>query len=326
MSRFVQSLEPRTLFSATPITKETLLADRAAIIAQAKAAKASLAALNKALAADTKTVQTDSKGSKANAPLLKTLKADEAKTRATVNKDLNALLGPTQGLANRSIGHGIALMAHSNPALDAKIAADVAALAAATAVPLAKLEADLQAAAIGADVNALLTANLTDATLAADITKLESDVSAAVANLTTAATTFQSGVGTVATDVASAPPSSNGSGGTTIPTITGTYSGSSTETSGDHIGGVSALTIIISSESNAGALTGSATVVENSGTTNPFDLVGTVAADGTFTATFNEAGTQTVGATISGHVSGNTITGSYQSTDGSSGTFSVSKS
>lgn len=323
MSRFIQSLEPRTLLSAT-VTKATLLADRAALLAEAKSARGGLTALVATLTHDTKTVQTDLKGGpKTDATLLKTLRTDEGATKALVHKDLNALLGPSQALANRTIGQGLASMSHSNATLQAKIAADLAQLATVTAAPLAKLSADLQAATVGADLQAIGAANPANATLVADIAKLESDVSTAGGTLSTAATSFQTGVSTASSDVAAAPAGPTGPTGSTIPTITGSYSGSATATAGNHVGRVQSLHITISTESAAGALTGSA-VVQGSNGTSTQTLTGTVDANGTFTATVVDPTDPTNGATLSGHVSGHTITGTYQST-GDSGTFTVTK-
>ena len=94
MCRFIQSLESRRLLSATPVSKATLLADEAHIVADAVAAKADFKTLVAAVTADTKTIQSDLKGlSKSNATLLKTLKADEVKVFTLVTRDLNALIG-----------------------------------------------------------------------------------------------------------------------------------------------------------------------------------------------------------------------------------------
>ena len=83
------------LLSATPVTKATLLADAATITADAKAAKAELKVFAAGVAADTKVIQADLKGGpKTNLPLLKALKIDEVKTKATITKDLNVLLNP----------------------------------------------------------------------------------------------------------------------------------------------------------------------------------------------------------------------------------------
>jgi hypothetical protein len=325
MSRFIQSLESRTLFAASPVTKATLLADRAAILAEAKAARADLGALGATLNADTRVVQTDLRGSGAsNAALFRTLRGDEGKTRATVNKDLNTLLGPTLGLANRTIGHGIALINHSSAAIDARITADLAALATAIAAPLAKLETDLQAPTIGTDLQAISSANATNTTLATDISKLEGDTSTAAATLTAGTTTFQGGIDTVSSDVAAAPPGPTGPGGSTIPNVVATYSGTATETSGTHAGRVSTLQMTFTSESATGAFSGTGTVTNPGQTANSFNVTGSVSANGTFTATFVDPTGQQHGATLTGHVSGNTISGTYQS-NGTSGTFTASK-
>ena len=326
MSRFIQSLESRTLFAATPVTKAALLADRAALVADAKMAKADVVALGASLKTDTQSIQTDLKGSgAANAALLRTLRSDEGKTRGTVNKDLNTLLGPALGLASRSIAHAIALINHSSPAVEARITADLTALATVIAAPLAKLEADLQAPAIGTDLSAITSANPTNTTLASDSSKLQTDASTAVGTLTGATSTFQDGISTVSSDVAAAPPGPTGPGGSTIPNLVATYTGTSTETVGTHVGRVAALQVTFSSESAAGALTGTATVTEPGNSPVSFSVSGSVDASGAFTATFTDTSGQGQGATITGHVSGKTVSGTYHGNAGDSGTFTASK-
>ena len=48
-------------------------------------------------------------------------------------------------------------------------------------------------------------------------------------------------------------------------------------------------------------------------------------ASGGFTATFADTSGQGNGATITGQISGKTLTGTYQDNQGSSGTFTASK-
>lgn len=326
MSRFIQSLEARTLFAATPVTKSTLLADQTAITADATTARADLKAIVSTIAADTKTIQADLKGlPKTNAPLLRALRMDEGKVRALITKDLNALLGPATGLSRRSTAQGVALMAHSNAALQARVAADVAALGTVTAAPLAQLQADEQGNGVGADLQAIALANPSDATLLADISKQQADITTTVNTLNNAALTFQTDIATLTSDVAAAPAGSGGTSGSTIPNLVATYSGSAKETSGNHVGRVSTLQLVISSEGTDGSLTGTTTLTE-SGNSVQLSLAGSVSANGTFTATLTDTSGQQNGATLTAHVSGKTISGTYHSTDGSSsGTFTVSK-
>jgi hypothetical protein len=326
MSRFIQALESRTLFAATPVTKAALLADRAALLAQAKSARADLVALGASLNADTKLVQTDLKGSAAgNALLLRMLRADEGKTRGTVNKDLNSLLGPTLGLANRSIGHAIALIAHSSTAIDARVAADLAALATVLAAPLAKLDADLHAPAIGVDLQAISAANSTNATLGTDISKLEGDTSAASTTLTGAVTSFQDGVETVSSDVAAAPPGPSGPGGSRIPNLVGTYLGQVTD--GTHNQGLpSNWTLHITTEGAGGSFSGTITTTQNGNTTSQTESVtGSVTASGSFTATASDPTTGQAGGSLTGTISGTTLSGTFNDGMGGTGPFSLAK-
>ncbi|HSZ55246.1 MAG TPA: hypothetical protein VK797_06265 [Tepidisphaeraceae bacterium] len=321
MSCFIQSLESRTFLSATPVTKATLLADEAAIVLDAIAVKTDLKSLFATVVADTKTVQADLKGlPKTNAPLLHTLKTDEAKTGALIKQDTNALLGPSLALVNRSTAAGIAQIAKSNATIQAKVAADVAALGTVTTAPLAKLEADSMGGDVGTDLQAIATANPSDTTLAADIAKQKSDTNTAGTTFDTAAVKFQTDIGAFAADLAAAPAGGGGVTGS-VPNLVGTFNGSATTTAGNHVGRVSTLAITISTESTTGALTGSITIT-NSGQAQQATLTGSVTSAGHFSATLVDSSNNTT--TLSATVSGKTISGTYVSTN-DSGHFSVTK-
>lgn len=318
MSRFIQVLESRTLLSATPVTKATLLADQAVIVSNAVAAKADLKVLAAGVGADTKAIQADLKGlPKTNLPLLRTLKVDEAMTRALITKDLHALLNPGVSLARRSTAAGIAQIRKATTAVVAKVVADVAALQTVTAAPLATLQAAEQGNAIDTDLQALVAANPTDATLAADVAKLQSDASTNGGTFDQAAMTFQTGIATVAVDVAAAPANSGGT--TTIPNLVGTLTGSATVTAGNNVGQVSQLTIHFTSEGADGSLAGDITVTNTSGGASG-TITASVTAGGAFSATVVTSDGTT---TLSGTVVGKTISGTHSTIGGDSGTFHV---
>lgn len=322
MSRFIQSLESRKLLSATLVTTSTLLADQAVLVADAAAAKAELKALAAVAGADAKTIAADLKGlPKTNAPLLKTLKADEAKLLALITKDVKALLTPGIALGKRASVDGVLLIKKPSAKLQAKVAAELTALGTATAGPLAKLQADSQGGKLSADLQALVAANPSNAGLAAHTAKFLTDVSAQGNTVNDTAVKFQTDIAGVATDLGSAASSSS-----TIPTVTGTYSGTAKETAGKHVGRVAALTVDITGESAAGALTGTFTLTEPGQTPVTLSLSGQVTAAGAFSATLTDTSGQGNGAILSGSVVGQTISGKYQSTGGPSrGTFTVHK-
>src|SRR5206468_10541750 len=97
------------------------------------------------------------------------------------------------------------------------------------AAPLAKLQADSQGSAVVADLQALADANPGSTAVVADTSKTLTDLSTQNTALVAAATKFQTDVEALGTDLSSAAANSS-----TIPTITGIYSGSSKETGGSH--------------------------------------------------------------------------------------------
>jgi hypothetical protein len=322
MCRFIQSLESRRLLSATPVSKATLLADEAHIVADAVAAKADFKTLVAAVTADTKTIQSDLKGlSKSNATLLKTLKADEVKVFTLVTRDLNALIGSPGALAKRSTADGVALLTKSTKAIQAKVTADIASLGTVATAPLAKLQADDQNTGLGPALQAITDANASDATLAADITRQRDDTESKGTIFNTAVVQFQTDLGALAADLASTPPGENG-GGSTLPNLVGTFNGSGTQTAGNHVGRVTGLKVNIASEGGDGSFTGTVTLTQN-GQSETDSISGTVTTAGKFTGAFTDS--SNVGSTLTATVSGNTIKGTYASAGGSSGTFSVTK-
>jgi hypothetical protein len=320
MSRFIQSLEARRLFS---VTKATLLADAALLAADAAAAKADLKAVFATASADAKAIATDLKGlPKTNQPLFKTLKAEESLLQGTFKKDLQALTAPANALAKRSAAAGIAFMARWTVAVQAKITADLAALASVAVAPAQKLEADFQGSALAADLQAIVDANPSSTTLAADVTRFDDDMQSKGGVLTDALTAFAGQLTTLTTDLAAAPAGPGGGGGNSLPQIVGTYSGSYTVTAGNHVGRVTDLNIQVTSEGADGSLTGTITLTVN-GVDASVSFTGTITASGQFTTTFiNKDNNST---TLTGTATASAITGTYNTPGDSSGTFSVSK-
>lgn len=323
MSRFIQSLESRTLLSAT-LTKEMVLADQMSAIADVATTRASFKAVASGIAADTRTIAADLKplatadNRQANAALLKTLRADAHTGLATLRADNAHLLGMTTGVLHRSTAHALALLAHpTNAALQAKVTADITALATAIAAPLAQLQADLQAFSLDADLTGIADANPTGTQLATDVAAAQTNQAAAIGTFGTAAAAIQTDAGTLATDLATAPMSAYAD-------LVGTYNGSTHNTSGAHAGEVGTLVVTITSESTTGALVGNVTVSSAGQAPENQSLAGMVTADGTFSATVS--GTAGEGATLAGKASATKISGTFTSLDGrDGGTFSVTR-
>jgi hypothetical protein len=323
MSRFIQSLESRTLLSAT-LTKEMVLADQTGAIADVAATRAGFKAVASGIAADTRTIAADLKSlatpdnRKANAALLSTLKADAHQGLATLRADNAHLLGLTTGVLHRSTAHALALLAHpTNATLQAKVAADMTALATVTAAPLAQLQTDLQGFSLDADLTGIADANPTGTQLATDIAAAMTNQAAAVGTFGASAAAVQTDAGTLATDLATAPMSA-------FADLVGTFNGSTHNTSGNHAGQTGTLVVTITSESTTGALVGNVTVTNAGQAPENQSLAGMVAADGTFSATVS--GTAGEGATLAGKASATKISGTFTSLDGQdSGTFSVTR-
>jgi hypothetical protein len=200
MSQFIQALELRVLLSATA---DTLTADQATIDADAKAVKAALDAGIKAIGADSKTIAADLKGAtdKTTAKAeLKTLLADEKSLGKTLKKDEAALLKAGIGPSHKATAVGIAVTKNSSDTkLQAKLSADIAALA--TAAPLATLAADATPGTIPADMDAMVASNPTNSALSAHVAAAKTDLLTQLSTVVTAGTKFSTDVGTLKADL-----------------------------------------------------------------------------------------------------------------------------
>jgi hypothetical protein len=323
MCRFIQSLESRTLLSAT-LTREMVLADQMGVIADVAATRVNFKAVASGIAADTRTIAADLKSlatpasRTANAALLATLRADAHTGLATLRADNAHLLGVTSGVLHRSSAHALALLAHpTNTKLQALVAADMAALATVAAAPLAQLQADLQGFSLDADLTGIADANPTGTQLATDVAGAKTSQAAAIGTFGASAVKVQTDAGALATDLAAAPTGS-------YPDLVGTYTGSTKTTSGSHAGTVGTLVVTITGESATGALTGSVTVTNPGQPAENQSLSGTVGTGGSFSATVT--GTAGEGATLAGKASATKIGGTFASLDGrDGGTFSVTR-
>ena len=190
----------------------------------------------------------------------------------------------------------------------------------ATVAPLATFQADLQGAGINADLQAIVNANPSPTTLAADVAQQMTDTDAQGTTLSTSASNFATDIGALAADLGSALSTSS-----TIPTLAGTYSGSAKTTAGHHVGQIAGLVLDITSEGTDGSLTGSVVLTESGQSPITLVLSGSVSVAGAFTATLTDNSGGGNGATLTARVTGTIISGTYVSVGGSSGTFSVHK-
>ena len=317
MSAFIQSLEGRTLFAAA------FAAEQLKVVADAAAARAALTAAAKTMAAEMKTLATDLRplatptNRAANLALLKALKADVAASVKTLRLDARNLLTRSTALSRRVAATGNALtLRPGNPQLMARLAADLPALVLTTQASLAQLSADIAAMDIEPELTALTAANPTAAVLAGHALGTLVNAGAALSTFGTAAVTFATDVATLATRVDALPDT---------PSLIGTWAGGADETFGPEAGLHVTLVAKFTSQRIDGALTGTIRGTPTGGTTINMTLVGTIAEDGTFTATATPTGDLQSTTTLTGTLSGNTISGTYATAQGG-GTFSISRS
>jgi hypothetical protein len=204
MSRFIQSLESRTLFA---VTAPTLAADLSAITGDDKAVRTDLTSLQKSAAADQKTLSADLKGSgSANAALLRMLKVDENRALAAIKKDVNSLLKATS-LSRKSVNQGQALIKKpTSTSLQKNVSADVNSLNTATTAPLSNLQSDTMGTGVGSDLTAITNANPSNTALATDVATARSDLSTLGTALTTGAQKYSTDVHTLASDLSTLVP------------------------------------------------------------------------------------------------------------------------
>ena len=317
MSRFVQSLETRTLFAAGMFSDE-----QAQVVADAAAARAALTVAAKTVATDVQTLAADLRplttatNRTTNSALLKALKADVAASLKTLRLDARNLLTKSTALARRvaSTGNALALRP-GNPRLMERLAADLPALVATTQASIAQLGADIAAMDIEPELTALTAANPTGTVLAGHALSTLVNAGAALTAFGDAALTFGTHIAALATAVDALPDT---------PSLVGNWAGGADETSGPEAGLHITLLTRFASQTLDGSLTGTIRGTPAGGTTITMTLVGTIAEDGTFTATATPTGSLQSTTTLTGILSGNTISGTYVTSQGG-GTFTLSR-
>ena len=175
MSPLIQSLESRTLFSGTSAEALVLIADVKQVTASAATVRADLRTAVSAASTGVNKVAADLKSSTTsanratNAGLLRTLRAGELRTFATVRADQTSLIAVSTSLSARAAADARALLLHPTSAtIQARVAADITALNTEPAARLATFQTATQNNAIGAALTNLVNANPSNTTLATD--------------------------------------------------------------------------------------------------------------------------------------------------------------
>lgn len=328
MSQFIQSLESRTLLSASTTEATALLAD----VKQVKASSVVVRADMKVAAADASSglhkITADLKSSTTsanratNAGLVKALKAAGASDLAMLKGDETALLAVGSSLSARSAADAKALLLHpTNTTLQAKVAADLSALSTQPAAKLATFEADTQANPLETPLNNLIAANQSNTALITDAGGFGASgtLATAFANLSTAVTNFIDTLTTLSTAVTTT------TTGTTIPSMVGTFTGQVTE--GSHNQGLpSNWSLVITTEAADGTFSGTLTTTSNGNTqSETANVSGSVAASGSFSLSVTDQSNQQSGGSMTGTISGTTLSGTFSDAAGGGGSFALTK-
>jgi hypothetical protein len=182
MSRFVQTLESRTLFSVT--IPANVVTDIGMLLGDSRALRADFQTHVPVLHADFRAVGKDLKGlpnNGTNHALLGKLRGDAGHWMGVVRGDMAGLLHAGTPAVRHAIMDGMRVFMDPNDLIaKAKLAADLTAVQSVLAAPMATLATDVQSAGamLTADLNALTAANPTDTALQGDVNKVESDGSA----------------------------------------------------------------------------------------------------------------------------------------------------
>lgn len=202
MSRFMQSVEPRRMLSATSQSFES---DASEIAAGAKAVRSSVIA---GRVADRLAVAADLRaaGGRANARLSAALLRDDAAGWAHVFGADTSLLVKGSALAHRSAADGTLLLRHpGNSTFQSRVSADAAALGGQIATLLAAVQNEYVAAeqTRNADLAAIVTTNPTIAALPGHVQTIQNDEAATSAVLGATAALVQADANRLAADLAS---------------------------------------------------------------------------------------------------------------------------
>jgi hypothetical protein len=302
MGHFIQALESRTFLSATLLNDQSVFTtDAAAVKATAKVIAAADKTALAAITVDLKTLP------KTNAALFKTVKTDTSKIASLTASDSNSITGNSAKLAKKAVAAGDSLLSAWSLKSESAVATDATQLNSIVVAPLGKLSLDLSGPLV-TDLGVIGTANPTATQLQNDITALDAAYAADAAALTSAASTYQSSLTTLSTDLTAIP---------NVPNIVFDYSGAIKETAGSAKGKSLKFSVDITTEDSLGSWQGTYT------STNGAGVVVSQPAEGEANDTGGFSGDLANGTLFTGTVSGKTIKGIAQSGT-ATGSFSVS--
>lgn len=328
MSQFIESLECRTLLSASSTEAATLLADvkqvkatSVTVRADMKLAAAAATASLRQITADLKS-STTSANRATNASLLKAVKVADATDLAKLKGDETALLAVGSSLSAHSAADAKALLLHpTSTVLQAKVAADVSALSTQPAAKLVIFQADAVSNPIETPLNNLIAANQSDTALLTDAGAFGGSgaLATAFSNLTTAVADFINALSSLSSDVTIT------TTGSTLPNMVGTFTGQVTD--GTHNQGLpSNWTLNITTEAASGTFSGTLTTTSNGNTqTETANVSGSVTSNGSFSLTVTDPTTQQSGGSMTGTISGTTLSGTFDDGIGGGGPFTLTK-
>jgi hypothetical protein len=207
MSAFLEQLESRTLFAASPLAAVGAAGDELLVLNDARTIRADVQRCAPLLLGDLHAITADLHALPASAnnrQLLSHLKADEQKYLTSLKADVAGLLRTGAPTARKAIADGIRFFLNpTSAAARNRLAADLAALQAIATAPLATLQSHVTAAqtAVLADLNAISAANPTDTSLAATVQKGQTDSTSCITTINADVQKIQSDISTLSKDL-----------------------------------------------------------------------------------------------------------------------------
>lgn len=203
--RFLQSLEPRRLFSASAVA---LAADLSDVLSEIRSLRGVLTAAKSVDLADRKTFLADlhPASNRSNARLTAQLERDDARGWAKVLAADASLLLRGSALCRRDSADAILLLKRpTNAALQTRVSTESSALNGQVATLLSAVQDQFVAAdqARDGDLSAIVSANPSNADIAGDAQTLENHLGGASGELSGTIALTQSQVATLANDLAS---------------------------------------------------------------------------------------------------------------------------
>jgi delta 1-pyrroline-5-carboxylate dehydrogenase len=196
ISQFIQPLEQRMFLS---VSSSTLSGDLATVHNDAGTVRGEASSFHKTVAADLKTLSTDVRALKvaSNNKLLAKVNADAGILEAKTLVAEAGLLGTGESLSAVVTAEGkLLLLKPSNTKLSAKLASDTASLNSKVATKLSALQTAVTKLQTGldTDLSNIDTANSSSATVAADVSRTETDIASRVGSYNSSTSTFQAAI------------------------------------------------------------------------------------------------------------------------------------